>query len=167
MKKSKKRARLGSVLLMLTLYTVSVLSVVVLTVNATDLNAAGAKKGAYVLVADNDSIGCKMYARMINGIMADDYYLEFYDDGVLTHVAKSTYTMTDADVRMIEAQIKQIGRVRVMMQDVLPFTKFEYLILCVDGEWRLIKRYSKKIGSCDCQVEYTCYDALTGEEIPR
>ena len=165
MKKSKKRARLGSVLLMLTLYTVSVLSAVVLTVNATDLNAAGAKKGAYVLVADNDSIGCKMYARMINGIVVDDYYIEFYNDGVLTNVSKSAYTITDADVMVVESQIEQMENSQAMMQNSAQSVQSEYLIRCIDGVWRLVECRSMTADGCDCCTQYAYYDALTGEEV--
>lgn len=122
-------------------------------------------KDAYVLVAENENMGWKMYARMINGIMANDFYIEFYDNGVLTNVSKSAYTMTEADVMMIEAQMEEMEMDYEAIQNSEQSYQSECLIQCIDGDWRLVERVATHSNSCDCCVEYTYYDALTGEEV--
>ncbi len=111
-----------------------------------------------------------LFENLADGATVDevsDTYIEFYDNGVLTNVSKSAYTMTEADVMMVQSQIEQMENSQAMMQHSAQSTQSEYLIQCVDGVRRLVERHSATIGSCGCCVEYAYYDALTGEVISQ
>ena len=119
----------------------------------------------YTLVAENDSVGWKMYARMINGIMADDYYIEFYDGNKLIGVQKSCYTMTNADVADATTQINQYVLENSNLQSDSNAESSEYVICYISNEWRLIEKVAVTSGECNCCVEYVYYDVVTGEVI--
>lgn len=121
----------------------------------------------YTLVAENDVAGWKMYARMINGIMVDDFYIEFYDGDRLLGVHKSSYTMTNDDYLTMATQISQLISETADMQSDSCIEPSECLISYIAGEWRLIIKTATTSSECDCCVEYVYYNVLTGEVVSR
>lgn len=119
----------------------------------------------YTLVAENNAVGWKMYARMINGIMTDDYYVEFYDGEKLVDVTKSYYTMSDAEVAVVTNQVNQFLNADAVEQTDAEADGVEYLIRCIDNEWRLVEKCVTASEACECCTENVYYDAFTREVI--
>jgi len=114
----------------------------------------------YVLAADNESVGVKLYTYMVNGVGSDDFYMEFYDaEGNLTKVTKSDHAMTEEDVAAVAAQVDQYDEEHRFQFGV------ELTIRYVKGVWMLaeVERIYDSCGACILDTVY--YNALTGEVI--
>ncbi len=118
-------------------------------------------KSEYTLMVENDSIGVKLYCKLVNGITTDDYYIECYKDGKLTDVKKSDYTFTAADVSAMTAQANSIlaSNTSVNAENL----HYSY----TDNGWHLVeKRVTAHEGDvCACQHEVTYYDWTVNQPV--
>ena len=120
----------------------------------------------YTLLVENESLGVKLYSRMVNGIASDDYFMEFYDqDGKLESVRKSAYTMTNAEIAMAMAQVQQYATMHQVTAFTASAENMELQIRYVDGEWVLVEKHEVSGEECSCFYEPVFYNALTGEVI--
>ena len=117
-------------------------------------------RSEYTLTAENESIGAKLYSKLLNGIPTDDYFVEFYHDGVLQCVKKSAYTLTDSEMQILSAQASAVlsNRANLNAED-LSYT-------FVDGEWHLMEAREVVVmhGDHACtQVQYVDLTTTGGE----
>jgi len=120
----------------------------------------------YTLLVENESLGVKLYSRMVNGIASDDYFMEFYDrDGKLTSIRKSAYTMNNAEIAMATAQVQQYATMHQVTALTASAENLELQIRYVDGEWVLAEMHKVFGEGCSCCYDTVVYNALTGEVI--
>lgn len=109
----------------------------------------------YTLVSENESMGTKLYSRTVYGIPTDDFYLEFYENGILTGVYKSEYTMTDIDYEIAKEQVEALNAVNELTSIACTnnLAQSEYYFLYVDGELVLVeKQVEIKEDGSECVV---------------
>lgn len=127
-----------------------------------------ANRSAYTLVAENDSLGVKMYAKFINGLKTDDYFIEYYDrNGKLTHIDKSEQTVSATDLAIAIQQIAQLNEMYSVNGNTIANENAECCFLHVDGELCLVERMEVIDESCGGCVHYVYKNVLTSEVIPK
>ena len=119
----------------------------------------------YTLVAENNTLGIKMYTKMINGIKTEDFFLEFYNDkGELTKVYKSDKIIDEQEIVLAEKTIEHVKQ-RKNENIVEQNTAEEYRFCYVNDELRLAKLQFVPDDMCPYCMHVTYCDALTGEVI--
>lgn len=121
----------------------------------------------YTLWVENESIGTKLYVRLINGVLTEDYILAFYDsEGNLTSRKKSDFTLTDEEIAQAQALWEQMMNMDAPVYDIKESDNTEYQFLRINGEIVLVLKVVTQHTIDGCS-ETIFYNALTGEMIAK
>lgn len=110
----------------------------------------------YVMIAEDKTAGAKMYAKMTNGTITGDYYVEICKDGVVTQVHKAPFSAN------MGSAIQIIGELQKLLLSQADEMKVQYQLRCIGGELYLIEQRAVTDVLSD---EYVFYNVLTGEVI--
>lgn len=117
----------------------------------------------YTLYAENLELGIKLYSRMIHGIPSDDYFIEFYTNGVLTDIKKSHFTMDDADIKSANEQYSQSDMQNInILGNNGQKEAAEYQFRCVNNKLTLVE---KRVMPNDGTGRVVFYNVITGEAV--
>ena len=124
------------------------------------------KRTGYTLIADNESMGVKLYSFLICGVPSDDFYMEFYDpDGTLTKVTEPNFKFTEPEIAKVTAQVTEFNARMGALADVMFIEELN--IRRIRGEWVLTLKEEVLDDFGCCIVDEIYYNALTGEKLPE